>query len=455
MRVAYFSPLPPLRSGIADYSEELLPHLSRGAEIDLFVADGYEPAQRISERYPVHSHRRFADLSRTQDYDAVVYHVGNNSEYHEYVYRTLLLHPGVVVLHEFVLHHLIQGVTLAHRDAEGYAAELRYCYGQAGDDLARAMLETGQGADPFTYPMFEHVVDASLGTIVHSQHARQEVLRRRPNAKVAVVRSPFSSEAVTDAGLDRGASRAALGLPPEALVVASFGLITPVKRIEPTLRAFFRLRRELPGAMYILVGEIESGYDLRPVLDGGLGDGVVVTGRVDMETFLQYMSVTDLAVNLRYPTAGETSATLIRLLGMGKPVIVSNVGSFGEFPEDCCARVDVDDLEEDMLLSTMRALAVDQSLRQQMGANAQRYVQTYHTPEQTAQGYLDFIRDVMADPQCPVTHVSQPQVQAVDAVKGGLIADLASELADLGIQERDEAVLRDIATALVELNIDP
>ena len=454
MRIAYFSPLPPLRSGIADYSEELLPYLARGAKLNLFVDDGYEPAQRISERYPVYSHRRFADLSRTQGYDAVLYHVGNNSEYHEYIYRTLLVHPGIVVLHEYVLHHLIQGVTLARRDAEGYAAELRYCYGQTGDELARAMIETGRAVDPFTYPMFERVVDASLGTIVHSDHARQQVLRARPKTRVTVVRSPFSSEVVFKTRPYGAVSRTALGLPSDAFVIGSFGLITPAKRIEPTLRAFSRLRLELPQAMCILAGEIESGYDLRAVLDGGLGEGVVATGRVDMETFLQYMSVTDVAVNLRYPSAGETSATLIRLLGMGKPVIVSNVGSFTEFPDDCCAKVDVDDLEEDILLAAMRALAMDDVLRKQMGANARRHVQSQHTPERTAQGYLGFMGDVMAEPRRGVAKELRQAARIPDEGMRGLIASLASEMAALGIGERDEAVLRDVATALVDLNLD-
>ncbi len=35
---------------------------------------------------------------------------------------------------------------------------------------------------------------------------------------------------------------------------------------------------------------------------------------------------------LRHPTAGETSASLLRLLGAGRPTLVTATGSFAELP---------------------------------------------------------------------------------------------------------------------------
>ena len=58
MKLAYFSPLSPQRSGIADYSAELLPYLAMGAEITLFV-DGFQPANReLTSRFEVLDYRR-------------------------------------------------------------------------------------------------------------------------------------------------------------------------------------------------------------------------------------------------------------------------------------------------------------------------------------------------------------------------------------------------------------
>jgi glycosyltransferase involved in cell wall biosynthesis len=449
MRLACFSPLPPLRSGIADYSRELLPFLARYAEVVLFIDDGYQPVQAIMERYAVHSYRTFASLASHQPFDAVLYHVGNNAQYHESIYHTLLEYPGIVVLHEYVLQHLVQGITLARDNPQAYLQEMRYCYGRTGAHLARLRIDTGWPVDVWTYPLFERVVDASRGIIVHNEYTRQRLLASRPLARVARVNMPFCQADLPDTH-----ARVALGLPEGALVVATFGFITPQKRLEVSLRAFARLRQAIPQAVYVLVGEISPHYDVRPILDSELGEGVILTGRVGLEAFLQYMVVADLAVNLRYPTAGETSATLIRLMGLGKPVIVSNVGAFAEFPDDCCAKVDVDETEEEMLLAMMRALADDKDLRRQMGINAQRYIQAHHTLEGAAQGYMEFIRDIIASPPMPLAATVPSDWPSEDDVLAGVMADVAMEIVDLGIGEEDRDLVREIASAIVELNVD-
>jgi len=454
MRLAYFSPLPPARSGIADYSHELLPYLARYAEVDLFVDEGFTPAKEISKRFPIHSYRDYDSLRQTEGYEATIYHIGNDRRYHEHIYHTALKYPGIVVLHEYMLQHLVQGITLARGNPEGYVEEMRYCYGRTGERLARLRIETGRGVDVWSWPLFERIVDASLGIVVHSEHARQQILTRRPQARVAKIDSPCSENILSGQHGSALASREALGLPQDAFIVASFGLITRQKRVEVALRAFARFRRRFPNAHFLLVGAVDPDYDLQSVLDGGIEEGVTVTRRVNLESFLRYMIASDLAVNLRYPTAGETSATLIRLLGFGKPVIVSNVGSFVEYPDDCCAKVDVGEEEEDTLYALMCALAADEELRRQMGANARRYIQTHHTLERSAQGYIGFIQDILASPPRP-SAVMPSQVRPIgDDVLAGLMSDIAAEMVGLGVRERDETILGQIATALVELNID-
>ncbi|MFH1928898.1 MAG: glycosyltransferase [Chloroflexota bacterium] len=454
MRLAYFSPLPPASSGIADYSHELLPYLARYAEIDLFVDEGFTPAKEISKRFPIQSYRDYGSLRQTEGYEATIYHIGNDTRYHEHIYHTALKYPGIVVLHEYMLQHLVQGMTLARGNPEGYVEEMRYCYGRTGERLARLQINTGRGVDVWAWPLFERIVDASLGVVVHSEHARQQILARRPQARVAKINSHCSENILTGQYESPLAAREALGLPRDAFIVASFGLITPHKRVEVALRAFARLHRRFPDAKLLLVGAVSPLYDIQSILDGGLREGVTVTRRVNMESFLQYMIASNLAVNLRYPTGGETSATLIRLLGFGKPVIVSNVGSFVEYPDDCCAKVDVGDEEEDTLYAMMSALATDEGLRRQLGDNAHRYIQTHHTLESSAQGYIGFIQDILASPPRPSSVIPSMVRPIGDDVLAGLISDIAAEMVGLGIRDGDETILREIATALVGLNMD-
>ncbi|HBL31843.1 MAG TPA: glycosyl transferase family 1, partial [Acidobacteria bacterium] len=97
---------------------------------------------------------------------------------------------------------------------------------------------------------------------------------------------------------------------------------------------------------------------------------MTVVGRTELDRFLLHMLAADLTINLRYPSAGETSGTLIRLLGMGKPVIVSHTGAFSEIPDDCCAKIDLDETEEELLAAVLLRLATDEPLRRRMGENA-------------------------------------------------------------------------------------
>ena len=104
-RLAYCSPVNPLQSGISDYSEELLPYLGQYAEVVLFIPRGVTPAnaqlRRTIEIRPLDQLQRF---HRLQPFDALLYHMGN-SPVHAEIYELAQRLPGIVVLHDWVLHH--------------------------------------------------------------------------------------------------------------------------------------------------------------------------------------------------------------------------------------------------------------------------------------------------------------------------------------------------------------
>src|SRR5207244_8405410 len=121
VKVAYYSPLPPSRSGVADYSALLLPALRRRLDVE-----------------PVGPRRR---LRRAPKADLALYHVGNDPEAHGWIVEALRRRPGVVVLHEFALHHLVAGMTLARGDAGGYLDAMERGHGLVGRLLAYAVLD--------------------------------------------------------------------------------------------------------------------------------------------------------------------------------------------------------------------------------------------------------------------------------------------------------------------------
>ncbi len=455
MRLAYFSPFPPARSGIADYSAELVPCLAEHMEMELFVDEGVRVDESLTARFPVRGDRAFPALWEAGRYDAVLYHVGNNPDFHARTWAMLQRIPGIVVLHEAMLHHLVRGMTLAKGDLDGYVEEMRYAYGRTGETVARRSLTSGIPLDVWSYPMFERVVDASLGLIVHNDCTGDRVRLSRPGTRIVKIPHHLSLRELEAVSVASPAeARAALGLPPGAFVVASFGFITPAKRLDVALRAFARLRREVPDAVYLLVGEVSPHYDFAGVLTSGLAPGVTVVGRTELDRFLLYMLAADVAINLRYPSAGETSGTLIRLLGMGKPVIVSHTGAFGEIPDDCCAKIELDETEEDLLAAVLGRLATDEPLRRRMGENARRHIATHHTLEGSARAYADFVLAIVAARPRPFRAVPPLAPHPPEDVFSDLAAVLAAEAADLGVGEGDAEILGALAETLVGLDLD-
>ena len=462
MRLAYFSPFPPARSGIADYSAELVPYLAEHLELELFVDEGVRVDESLTSRFPVRGDRAFPALWEAGRYDAVLYHVGNNPDFHARTWTMLQRIPGIVVLHEAMLHHLVRGMTLARGDLEGYVEEMRYAYGKTGEVLARRSLDTGIPLDVWSYPLFERVVDASLGLIVHNDCTGDRVLASRPETRIVKIPHHLSLRELE--GLPGGTSppsrdtaRAALGILPDAFVVASFGFITPAKRLDVALRAFARLRQEVPHAVYLLVGEVSPHYDFAGILTASLAPGapgVTVVGHTELDRFLLYMLAADVTINLRYPSAGETSGTLIRLLGMGKPVVVSHTGAFSEIPDDCCAKIDLDETEEELLAAVLRRLATDEPLRRRMGENARRHMAAHHTLPGSARAYADFVREIVAARPQPFRPVPPLARSAPDDVFSELAAAVAAEAADLGVREGDTETLTALAQVLIDLDLD-
>lgn len=395
MRIAYFSPLPPLHNGIADYSRELLPYLARSAEIELIVDDGFQPEAALAAAYPI---RPFAEFERQRErFDICLYQMGNSLD-HVLMHRALALYPGITVLHEVILHHSVAARTAWRGDFAGYVREMGYSYGLEGVRIAQAVRRGEREYPLFKLPLNERVLDLSLGVIVHSAYARDRVLAARPSLRLVYVPQGATLPPWCKTQAQVREVRARLGLPLEALIVGTFGQATPEKRLDLALRAFARLRASRPEALYLIVGEVPNWHPpLAPLIaELELGQAVLLTDRVpDLATFAEYIAATDIAVNLRQPTVGETSASLLRIMAAGVAAIVTDDGWYAELPEGTCLKLPPE-AGEGALAEALHLLANDASCRQQMGAQARAYVAQAHRWEDTASGYLALIQDVLS-----------------------------------------------------------
>lgn len=401
MRLAYFTPLPPSKSGVADYNAELLPYLARGADISVFVEQANElRAHQGRADFAVYNAVHFDELQRQRPFDLCIYHQGNN-QYHEYIYERALQTPGLVVMHEHTLHHFIAWRTLGRDDDDAYWDELFYAYGRRGARVAE-MRAGGVGSDfqQFLLPLSRRLIARSLGIIVHNQFSADEVAddlaaigRQIP---IAIFPHHLAPQTFELDAWDKNECRRSLGLPEDAWVIGSLGFVTQVKRIPATLRAFKRLLALVPNALFVIVGEDHTRHPIAPLIkELGLRERVRITGYATERDFFRYLKAVDVVVNLRYPTAGESSGTLTRALGAGKPVVVTDFGQFGELPDDVCLKVSPGPNEEKELYARLRALAYRPALREALSRQAAAWAREECAVSKSAARYLEFAEQII------------------------------------------------------------
>ena len=387
MKVAYYSPLPPSRSGIADYSALLLPAL-RERIAEIVIA---EPGKSAP------------------DADIALYHVGNDPGSHSWILDALRLRPGVVVLHDFVLHHLVSGNTLLRGDVLGYLDALDRDAGLPGRLLGYGVTEgwikplwETRAQD---FPLAREALDYATGVVVHSEHLAERVRGigyRGPVWHIPMAAWPVP--AVEPAAID--------GDP----VFGCFGHIVPSKRIPQLLEAFVQVRARRPRATLLLVGPQSERLE-----DLDLPEGVLREEYVPEDRLWALMAAADVHVCLRWPSMGETSAVVVRALSLGKPLIVSDVGSFSELPDDAVLKIPVDEFEVDTLAAALEFAADHKA---ELGAAAGALARRDHDLGHVADTYVR----VLEESACG------------DAVNDAVLWQIARAAAEIGLDDTRELV---------------
>jgi glycosyltransferase involved in cell wall biosynthesis len=356
--------MPPARSGVADYSALLLRAL--------------EPLGSVKVN--------------AREADVPLYHLGNN-RLHGEIYGQALQKPGVVVLHDAVLHHFFLG----GEDEREYVAEFVYNYGHWSEDLARELWRrrSRSAADPeyFRYPMIKRIVERSRAVIVHNPRAAALVQEHVRGTTVHEIPHLFELPADLPSPTEVIRWRTSLGIKSHTFLVGVFGHLRESKRLLALLRAFHRARRSA-DIMLLVAGDIVSS-DLSRSAEPMLRDdaGIVRVGYLDDRDFWLCASAVDACINLRYPMAGETSGIAIRLMGLGKTVLVSAGDETSRFPETTVVRIDPGQAEEEMLAEYLVWLARCPDDARAIGQRAAGYIREHHSPARVAGLYWRALTD--------------------------------------------------------------
>jgi glycosyltransferase involved in cell wall biosynthesis len=404
-RLAWFSPLPPARTGVASVSADLLEALRAPYEIDAFIDAGRRgEASATPARAGTRSAHDFVWLNQQNPYDLVVYQLGNSAE-HEYIWPYLFRYPGLTVLHDAHVHHARAAGLLRHQRAADYRAEFAACHPDVSADLAEIGVGGFDSHLYYQWPMLRLVLTRSRLTLVHTEAIARSIRKAMPEVRVEAVRLGHGRPVTMDeVARHRHEIRHRHGIPSNAMLFGCFGGLAPEKRIPQVLRAFAALHAYEPDVRLLLTGGPARHYDLDADIRATCPpETVITTGYVqDDEELTAYIAASDVALNLRWPTAREVSGPWLRSLAVGVPTVITQLAhltdigwldprtwrSSGAPGSDEAICVGVDILDEDhSLLVAMRRLARDSSLRAALGEAGRRHWDAHHTPELMAADY--------------------------------------------------------------------
>lgn len=390
--LAIFTPLPPSKTGIADYCCELGTKLAEHWSVIFVIADDATKPTWLPVGCIYYKLEEFRQYSQSINIPRI-YQMGNNV-HHAYMLEDIQLVPGILVLHDYSMHHLLVEQTLAKGDVNGYKQLLKHDFGELGERIANNrqkylfnhLLE-------FIMPINGTLIETSRGVIVHSYQSLIDLEYRYPEKSSCRIPFPFTADMDGCFLKSKESARTQLKIPKNKLIFSSMGFITPPKQIEFALRSLAKIKGDIPEFEYWLVGEKSEAVPLDELLDElDLKDNVKLTGFVTLEEFHHYLQASDIVISLRYPSAGETSAALFRAMGLGCCNLVFDYASFSDFPEETLVKVPLNTFDTTVMENTIKDIANSNEKINEIGRQAKEFIAKKHDVSITAQHYTQFIQ---------------------------------------------------------------
>ncbi len=367
MTAGFYAPLPPAHTGVADYAAALLSEMKKRGRIEVAPSNC----------------------------DIALYHLGNNG-LHGDIYRRALEIPGVAVLHDAVLHHFLLG----RLDEAAYVEEFVFNYGEWNRGLARELWRSRASSATdrryFDYPMLRRILERSRAVVVHNAAAARVAAEHAPRARVVEIPHLFVAP-------DNGAGiaeairwRQRHGANPELFLFGVFGYLRESKRLMTVLAAFRELHRANPRTALLVAGEFVSTDLERAATPLLAGPGVIRLPHLVEREFRLAASAVDACINLRYPAAGESSGIAIRMMGLGKPVLVTDSFECSQLPEGSCMRIAAGAAELDSLLEHMVVVASMPETAAAIGERAAAHIRAEHDIQKVAARYWEVLREAFS-----------------------------------------------------------
>jgi len=449
-RLAYVSPLPPERSGISDYSAELLPELYRHYDIEVVVAQAEVSDAWIRDNCQIRHVDWFKQHS--EQYDRVLFHFGN-SPFHQHMFELLHEIPGAVVLHDFYLANIVNHMDWTGQRPDSWLRALYACHGYvAVQDAVRA---DDKKEVLWKYPCNQEVLQGALGVIVHAEHSMrlaQQWYGQSAGSGFTVI--PHLRVPAHD--ISRSSARQALKIEADAFVVCSFGMLGPTKLNHCLLKAWLAssLARD-SRCQLVFVGENPGGEYCTDLLElirhSGRQERIRITGWASQEMFRAYLAAADIGVQLRTLSRGETSGTVLDCMNYGLATIVNANGSMADLQSDCLWKLE-DKFTDDELVEALEALWQDDSRRGTMGERAQELIRRVHSPALCADRYADTLEQIYREAEAGIPQLIRHLATIKPLLSDVNLLTVADDITGIGLPWRGQRQLLVDISILVQLD---
>ncbi len=385
----YASPFPPQKSGISDYSVELAHALEKHFDVTLFT-DNYKVKHSLIANIPVV--RYGEDEIDFDKYDYLVYNVGNNPDFHSYIYEAALAHPGMIILHDYMLYYLFVGYYQRKRqlysklyNATGTETflKMKHIIKKNGSNLLE------QKGNASIAPFNDELLASGNKIMVHSEYARKRIIDTGlvSEDKVRKINQLYYSEYEGKKSINKDLLYAKFNIPKDAVIIASFGFIAETKLNKEVCRVVKELSNESDKKLcYVMVGE--GNY-----ADSELEEGKVIkTGYTNIDEFNSFIDHADIIVSLRGVSMGETSGAMIRIFQYGKCCITNGGGWFSELPDDSVIKIELDDVEKN-LKEALSDLIENDDKKRSYEKNARAFVERDNAPDVVCEHIKAFLEE--------------------------------------------------------------
>lgn len=395
-KIAYITPLPPQKTGIATYSAELLPVLDKYFNIDIFT-DADKCSDRVlNSRFNIYDFKEFE--FRVDEYEMIIYQMGNSS-FHTYIYELAMKYPGIIVLHDFFLSGLIHYIGNNEKNKQNIFIEsLIYSHGYRG---YKYFQDNGFEKTYWKYPMNKKILDCAQGVIVHSKYAIELYEKFYGNKNDILIKSinQIRKKEKLINEEKKLAIKEELNFQKDDFVIATFGFLSETKLNHLIIEAYKILLNEIDNnkIKLVFVGALpDTSYKeyLKRLIDENNLKSITITGFIDDNCYDKYMKIADIAIQLRCKTRGETSRAVLDCLSNGIPTIINNYATFKDYNNDVVYKLSEQPSTEE-IKEAFKFLILNKEVRNNYKNLGLEYINKEHNANEIASQYAEFINQII------------------------------------------------------------